>query len=150
MVSRADLGRGQPRPSMRPASAALAIPAARHSYTPFRISIRPLTPIKRTSWKKLLIEVKRVVNEFGARTLVIGLPLRLDGTEGDAANEARRTAEKFRLSLAIPVHLQDERMSTIAAQESLAASGKSSQEIIEQIDSEAAAIILRDFINHET
>ena len=114
-----------------------------------RISIRPLTPIKRTSWKKLLIEVKRVVNEFGARTLVIGLPLRLDGTEGDAANEARRTAEKFRLSLAIPVHLQDERLSTIAAQESLAASGKSSQEIIAQIDSEAAAIILRDFINRE-
>jgi putative holliday junction resolvase len=114
-----------------------------------RITVRPLPPIQRTSWKHLLLEVRRMVAEFDARAIVIGLPLRLDGTEGDAAHEARRTAEKFQLSLAIPVYLQDERLSTVAAHEALKKSGKSAQEIADLIDSEAAVLILREFMGRE-
>ncbi len=107
----------------------------------------PLSSIQRGSWKQLLQQVKRLVEELGARTLVIGLPLRLDGTEGEAARSARQLAEKFRLSLSIPVHLQDERLTTFEAGEKLKASSTNRQERKDRIDSEAAAIILRDFIN---
>jgi len=113
-----------------------------------RIAVRPLAPIQRRSWKRLLQEVGRLMDELEARTLVIGLPLRLDGSEGDAAADVRQLAEKFGQSLSIPVYLQDERLTTFSARDNLQAEGRNVKEITERIDSEAAAIILRDFINN--
>ena len=114
-----------------------------------RISVRPLASIKRGSWKHLLRDVKHLVAELRARAIVIGLPLRLDGTEGDAAIDMREIARKFRLSLTVPVHLQDERLTTFGAQENLKAEGNDSDQIAARLDSEAAAIILRDFIENK-
>jgi putative Holliday junction resolvase len=111
------------------------------------ISVSSLSPIQRTSWKRLLREVADLVQHYDARTLVIGLPLRLDGTEGSAAASARRLAEKFQLSLPLPVCLQDERLTTQQARENLQAMKYSSAEIELRLDSEAAAIILKDFIS---
>jgi len=77
---------------------------------------------------------------------VIRLPLNLDGSEGNAAVEARLIAEKFRKSLAVPVYLQDERLTTEEAKLRLRTG---SQDVDRQVDSEAAAIILQDFISQE-
>jgi len=110
------------------------------------ISIKRLAPIKRSNWKALLQVVRGLIEEFDARTLVIGLPLRLDGTEGDAALEVHATAVKFAKSLAVPVYLQDERLTSVAAEQELREAGYRTQEIAEFVDSEAAAIILRDFL----
>jgi putative Holliday junction resolvase len=114
-----------------------------------RITIKPLKPIERRSWKRLLQAVTGIVIESEVRGLVIGLPLQLEGTEGDAAASARTIAEKFRRSLSIPVFLQDERLTTFAATESLKEAGRNRDDLAKQVDSEAAAIILRDFINQE-
>jgi putative holliday junction resolvase len=114
-----------------------------------RLTVRPLPPLHRTSWKKLLHAVSRLIRDFDALALVIGLPLNLDGTEGPAALEARRRAHHFQLFLKIPVHLQDERLTSHEAEAQLRTAGFSEQEIREQIDSEAAAIILRDFISEK-
>ena len=114
-----------------------------------RITVKPLKPIERRSWKRLLQAITSAVIESDVRALVIGLPLRLEGTEGDAAAGARNIAEKFRRSLSIPVYLQDERLTTFAATESLKEAGRHRDDVARQVDSEAAAIILRDFINQE-
>jgi putative Holliday junction resolvase len=114
-----------------------------------RMTIKPLKPIERRSWKRLLQAVTGIVIESEVRGLVIGLPLQLEGTEGDAATSARNIAEKFRRSLSIPVFLQDERLTTFAATESLKEAGRNRDDLAKQVDSEAAAIILRDFINQE-
>src|SRR5437016_3152481 len=111
-----------------------------------RISIRPLTMIERRSWKDLLRRVLVLVETYNAKGLVIGLPLNLDGEEGRASKEARTIADKFRLSLGIPVYLQDERLTTFAAKSTLKSEGRSENELERAVDSEAAAIILRDFI----
>lgn len=110
------------------------------------ITVRPLAPLQRTSWKRLLQDVSELVRHYDARTLVIGLPLRLEGTEGSAAANIRQLAEKFRLSLDIPVYLQDERLTTFQARENLQAMKYSQTEVELRLDSEAAAIILKDFI----
>ena len=78
--------------------------------------------------------------------MVIGLPLRLDGVEGEAAEDARAVASKFQRSLDIPLYLQDERLTTFAAASDLRSAARSEQEIDAAIDSESAALILRDFI----
>ncbi len=110
------------------------------------ITIRRLPPIQRTSWKRLLLEVAEIVRHYDARALVIGLPLSLDGTEGSAALDVRRLAEKFRLSLNVPVCLQDERLTTFQAKENLRSMKYDRSELDRRLDSEAAAIILGDFI----
>lgn len=111
-----------------------------------RITVNPLPAIERRSWKDLLRRVASIVESFDARALVIGLPLSLDGAERSAAHEARATAEKFQRSLSVPVYLQDERLTTVAATAQLKAAGHSDREIEQQVDSESATVILGDFI----
>lgn len=112
-----------------------------------RITTRPLPMITRRSWKELLRQVAGLVQSFEAKGLVIGLPLRLDGGEGTAAERVRAVAEKFRHSLTVPIYLQDERLTTFAANSDLKAAGRNESESKRAVDSEAAAIILRDFID---
>jgi putative Holliday junction resolvase len=111
-----------------------------------RITVRPLPFLRRTSWKQLLGAVADLLQRFDAQALVIGLPLNFDGTEGQAAKEARRLARNFQLSLEIPIYLQDERLTSKEAEQALRADGKSLDAIQRQSDSESAAIILRNFI----
>jgi putative pre-16S rRNA nuclease len=111
------------------------------------ISITPLAAIQRTSWKRLLREVAEIVRHYDAKALVIGLPLKSDNTEGSAAVEMRRLAENFRLSLDVPVFLQDEKLTTFQAREDLLGLGYGNTEIEARVDSAAAAIILGDFLS---
>jgi putative Holliday junction resolvase len=110
------------------------------------ISITRLPALPRTNWKQLLRDVVHLIQGFDAKTVVIGLPLRLNGSSGDAAIEAAATAQKFARSLDLPVYLQDERLSSVAAEESLRAAGRKRSELNTMVDSESAAIILRDFL----
>lgn len=115
---------------------------------PFRITVRPLQRMERSSWKKLLQNVKEIVSEYDASALVIGLPLESDGSESIMSAEARRMARNFSLSLDIPVFLQDERVTSYEARSRLWKAGKSTGETLALVDSEAAAIILEDFLAH--
>jgi len=110
------------------------------------VTIKRLAPLKRSNWKRLLIEVRTLVERFDAQTLVIGLPLRLDGTVGTAAERAERLAENFAKSLKLPVYLQDERLTSFDARETLLDERRTEHEIRNLIDGESAALILRDFL----
>ncbi|HEY9404196.1 MAG TPA: Holliday junction resolvase RuvX [Pyrinomonadaceae bacterium] len=111
-----------------------------------QLTTQPLPPLSRTNWKKLLRQISDLRHSFDAQAVVIGLPLNLDGTEGDAAREARRIARNLSLSITVPVHLQDERLTSHAAEEFLREAGVRGEELTARLDSEAAALILRDFI----
>lgn len=111
-----------------------------------RLTVRPLDLLPRRNWKELLRAVAQLLQALDAVALVIGLPLMMDGTEGFAAIEARRLARNFKLSLAVPVYLQDERLTSREAETELRASGFDERETKALVDSQAAAIILRDFL----
>jgi putative Holliday junction resolvase len=112
-----------------------------------RMTVTALERLERRSWKDLLRRVAAVIESYDARALIVGLPLNLDGTKGPAAEEAARIAENFRKSLNVPVFLQDERLTSLAAESEMRAEGASQAQIEQRIDSESAAIILRDFID---
>lgn len=112
-----------------------------------RFTTRPLELIERKSWKKLLTEVKNILAEYDAKALVIGLPLESDGGESTMSAEARDMARKFSLSLDVPVFLQDERVTSYAAKSNLWSRGVGLKESRRLVDSEAAAIILSDFLS---
>jgi len=110
------------------------------------VTTKRLPPLKRSNWKKLLQDVRHLLERFDAQTIVVGLPLRLDGTAGDAASNVRRLALNLAKSVAQPVYLQDERLTSRAAMENLKAEGLKPEQIPALIDGEAAAMILRDFL----
>ena len=110
------------------------------------ITTQRLPPIERSSWKKLLQDVQHLLERFDAQTIVVGLPLSMDGSEGEAAKNVRRLALNLAKSVRQPVYLQDERLTSRAAIENLKAEGVKPEDIPALIDGEAAATILRDFI----
>ncbi len=111
-----------------------------------QFTVRPVCVIERKSWKKVLKQIIALIEEFDAGGLVLGLPFNFDGSESEMSAEARRLAGNFSLSVSIPVILQDERVSSYAAKGYLWKSGVSEKEARKRVDSEAAAIILSDFI----
>lgn len=113
-----------------------------------RLTVRPLPALRRTNWKQLVRETAALCEGLDVREVVVGLPLRLDGSEGDAAQDARRAARTLADELGLVVRLQDERLTSFAAEDALREQGFSRDEIKKRVDSEAAAIILRDFIEH--
>ncbi len=111
-----------------------------------QMTTRAVCIIERGSWKKVLKQIVSFLDEFDAVGLVLGLPYNTDGSESEMSQEARRLARNFSLSLEVPVFLQDERVSTYDAKGYLWKLGLSEKEVWQRVDSEAAAIILNDFI----
>ena len=112
-----------------------------------RLTVRPLAALRGTNWKQLVKALSELCEEFDVRQVVLGLPLRLDGVEGDAAAEVRRVARKLELSLHLPIDFQDERLTSKAAESTLRHEGMDERKVLAIADSEAAAIILRDYLS---
>lgn len=108
--------------------------------------VRAVKTVERKSWKKFLSQTIEFIADFDAVALVLGLPLESDGSESGMSGEARRIARNFSLSLDIPIFLQDERLSSFEAKGRLWEMGFDNEKVFDRVDSEAAAIILRDFL----
>jgi len=112
-----------------------------------QFTVRPVCVLERKGWKKFLKQIIAFLEEFDAVALVLGLPYNSDGSESEMSLEARRLARNFSLSIDVPVFLQDERLTSYEAKGYLTKLGLSEKEIWERVDSEAAAIILSDFLS---
>lgn len=111
-----------------------------------QMTVRGTEVITRADQEKLRQKIEELIAEFDAVALVIGLPLNFDGSESKGATEARKIAAEFGQNLRIPVHLQDERLTSREAEEILREQGYDRREIKKLVDKEAAAVILRDFL----
>ena len=112
-----------------------------------RVVATPLSALEKTSWKKLLTDVRAVIAKFDAVLLVVGLPLNTDGSESTMSELARDWAWKFSLSLDMPIVLQDERVTSYEARRRLWDERITPRETRKLIDSQAAAVILGDFLD---
>lgn len=81
--------------------------------------------------------------ELGAEELVVGLPRRLDGRMGPEAKAAQELAQRLRELTGLRVTLVDERLSSVAAERALLASGQRRARRKELSDQVAAALILQ-------
>jgi putative Holliday junction resolvase len=89
----------------------------------------------------------KVIDQQRPHALVIGLPLNMDGTEGAAAKAAREFGEQLSVKSNLPVHVQDERLTSYAADQRMAQTGRTHKQKKELRDALAAAEILRDFFD---
>jgi putative Holliday junction resolvase len=78
---------------------------------------------------------------------VVGLPLRLDGTEGEAARRARLFGDALGAALDVEVVYWDERLTTVAAERSLREMGRRGTKQREVVDQSAATILLQGYLD---
>jgi putative Holliday junction resolvase len=83
-----------------------------------------------------------------AERIIVGLPLRLDGTHGPEAANARRLAAAIRRESHLPVELVDERLTTAAAERALIAGGVKREQRRQGVDRVAATMLLQGHLDH--
>ncbi len=94
-----------------------------------------------------LERIAALVAERGVRTLVLGLPLRLDGSEGSACEKVRAFGDKLHARLPeLPLIYADEFLTTATAQQKLHAAGKKARNFRPIIDQAAAVEILNNWM----
>lgn len=119
---------------------------------------QPLTTLARINRNEDMRRLRELVHQYGVKQVLVGLPLRLDGTRGEMAEEAERFANRVRKQIGVPVDMVDERLSSWEAERLLEeefgrtrrADGirKKGAETV-SVDAVAAAVILRDYLNQD-
>jgi putative Holliday junction resolvase len=83
----------------------------------------------------------------GFAGIIVGLPRRLNGTDNEQTPLVRAFAERLGLETGLPVHLQDERLSSHEAEARLGERERDWRVRKKKLDAAAAAIILQDFLD---
>ena len=91
--------------------------------------------------------IAALAREHGVGEVVVGLPLRLDGSQGSQAEKIVAFVERLRRVLRLPVVTRDERLTSVAAAERLAEAGVKRRDRKARIDQVAAALILQEHLD---
>jgi len=106
-----------------------------------------VSPLAVIAGPRMLIDkISETVVSENIDAVVVGLPLNMDASEGRQARLVLNFAHRLKKQLQIPVHLQDERLSSFAAGEKLAPANLTKTKKRRRIDAVAAAEILNSFL----
>ncbi|SEM28770.1 putative holliday junction resolvase [Syntrophus gentianae] len=106
-----------------------------------------LTTVIRKSWRRDVGSIAALVEAYGVEKIVIGYPLRLDGTEGIQCEKVLRFARRLEAALGIPIVSWDETLTTKEAEEILARSGVHPKKRRAVVDRLAASLILQSYLD---
>jgi len=113
---------------------------------PLRIIAQPLRTIDAQPQLGLARRLRDVAEAEGCDELVVGWPRLMDGGRGPEAEFARRLADTLRADTGWPVHLVDERLTSVQAERSMLAAGLSRARRKQLSDPIAATLILQGFL----
>ncbi len=123
----------------------------------------PLSTMERINRNEDMRRLRELVRAQGVKQIVVGLPLRLDGTRGSMAEEAERFAQRVRKQIGVPVEMVDERLTSWEAErlleevqgrfihdEKLTGSKKPKNVQAKMtVDAMAAAVILKEYLDRQ-
>ena len=126
----------------------------------------PFATLPRINRNEDMRRLREMARQEKVQQIIVGLPLRLDGTQGDMADEVTRFAERVRKQLGVPVELVDERLTSWEAerileeelgrklmrQETHQGRKKTSRATDTKytVDAVAAMVILREYLSRQT
>ena len=110
------------------------------------LTAQGLPTLRRTNKRSDLDHLRRTIREYEVGELVMGLPLRLSGSAGIQSERVRAFAEELRKKFKLPVHLFDERLTSVEANRVLRQSEMSIRRRAEVVDQLAAVLILQAFL----
>ncbi len=91
--------------------------------------------------------IAKMVVEEEAEAVIVGLPLNMDGSEGKAAQAARVEASRMATVVGVPVHVHDERLTTVEADRVLMDQKMNAQARRRVVDKVAAAVMLQSWLD---
>ena len=108
---------------------------------------QPLETYHRRSLEADVAHIRSLVDRHEVREVVLGLPLRLNGQPGPAAEAAGRLRERLEQALAVPIVAWDERLTTAAAERMLIQADVSREKRKSVVDRVAAALLLQNYLD---
>ena len=114
---------------------------------PDRTLASPLEVLKRTG--NLHRDIAKIVDEWEATVVVVGLPLSLDGSMGPAAKKAVKEVTRMGATLLVPIETYDERLTTVTAERLMTDAGLDSRNQRKVVDKIAAAIMLQAWLDRQ-
>jgi putative holliday junction resolvase len=124
---------------------------------------QPLSTMERVNRNEDMRRLRELVREHGVKQIVVGLPLRLDGSRGEMAEEVAGFAQRLRKQIGVPVEMVDERLTSWEAErlleevqgrfihdEKLTGSRKPKKAQAKMtVDAVAAAVILKEYLERQ-
>jgi putative Holliday junction resolvase len=109
-----------------------------------------LPTLHRTNKRNDFDHLRRTIKHYAVGEIVVGLPLRMSGEIGAQADKVEAFAEALRVRFKLPVHLFDERLTSVEANRVLDEAEMSDQRRKEVVDQLAAVLILQAFMDYRS
>ena len=106
----------------------------------------PVEVIRRVGWGPDVRKIREICDHYETDRILSGLPLNMDGSEGFQAGKVRDFCRRLEAA-GLSVTFQDERLSTVSAEEALLEGGMSRQDRKQTVDKIAAAVILQQWLD---
>lgn len=113
---------------------------------PLGITAQGLETIRRKNKRTDMAALEQVITEYGVRELVVGLPLRMSGIEGRQSEKIREFVEQLKKHFDLPIHLWDERLTSVEANRVLRETDMSIKKRAAVVDQLAAVLILQNYM----
>ena len=111
------------------------------------LTAQRLTVLERRTPEQDLHAVAALVNEHGLKTVVVGLPITMQGAVGEQAQRVMTFVEALRHTVSCPVQVMDERLTTVQGERSLLATDTPRKKRKHLIDQVAAQLILQAYLD---
>jgi putative Holliday junction resolvase len=112
------------------------------------ITAQPFGTLERRNRKSVIQRIRQVCRAHGVARIIVGHPVHMTGEAGAMAEEAARFASRLKKEIGIEVQLHDERLTSWEAGQTMADTGAPSRRRLGRLDDVAAAILLRDYLEH--
>lgn len=115
---------------------------------PLGITAQGIETLQRRNKRLDLAALESVIHEYDVQEIVVGLPLRMSGQEGTQSGKIQAFAEDLRNRFHLPIHLWDERLTSVEANRLLRETDLSIEKRAKAVDRMAAILILQAWMEH--
>lgn len=116
---------------------------------PLKKTAQPFGVIERKDLASVAAQIKEMIDKFDVEKIIVGLPLKMDGTLGTQGQAVKSFADELRTLLMFSVETWDERLTTKEAHRALREAGVAAKKRRGLTDKLAAALILQSYLNSE-
>jgi putative holliday junction resolvase len=114
---------------------------------PTEVLATPLTTIIRVTDDIALKEINRLAKKHDISRIIIGLPYSLDGSIGKQAEKVLFFTKQIEKETGIEIAMQDERLTSVSADQKLREAGKKGRKLKSEMDAAAASVILQAYLD---
>jgi putative holliday junction resolvase len=113
------------------------------------ITAQALSTLKRTNIKTDIDAIKKILDEYHIKEIIVGLPKNMDGSIGVQANKTIHFSEHLKKNFDVKIIFLDERLTTVMANKALLEGDLSRKKRKKRIDKIAAQLILQNYLDRK-